>query len=124
MAGAYGANTPPRLNSYGTWIAQIITGDAQVTGLTQPEKMASGITLFPNPAIDLFTLEFELNNPGSIIIDLYDASGHKIRTLLDDYLRSGKSSISFNKLMLVPGNYFVSISQRGQKLMTEKLSVQ
>ncbi len=124
MAGAYGANTPPRNNSYGTWIAQIITGEANVTGIASVQQDASTSMLYPNPATDMFALEFENNKIGQVSIDLYDATGHLVRNLFNDYLRESKNRISFNRLMLSRGMYLVRITRDGEIIANEKLLMQ
>ena len=121
MAGAYGANTPPRNNSYGTWIAQIITNETQVTGLPSIRQDASTSTLYPNPATDMFVLEFENTKTGYVSIDLYDAAGKLVRNLFNDELRESKNRISFNRLMLTPGTYVVRVTRDGDKITDEKL---
>jgi len=123
MAGAYGANTPPRNNSFGTWIAQIKTGESQVVGVPQINDLTAQHHLFPNPAMDMFTLEFENKKEGKVIIDLYDASGKLVRNLFDDYLRESMNRISFNKLMLSSGTYFVTVKRDGKKIHTDKLVI-
>jgi hypothetical protein len=123
MAGAYGANTPPRNNSYGTWIAQIITGEAQATGVTTIGGGESKTLLYPNPASDLFVLEFDNTEEGNVSVDLYDATGKLVRNLFSDYLRKSVNRLSFNRQMLTPGTYFVVITREGEKIGTEKLTV-
>ncbi len=123
MAGAYGANTPPRNNSYGTWIAQIITGEAVATGVSSIGGETSKTLLYPNPASDLFALEFDNTEDGNVSVDLYDATGKLVRNLFSDYLRKSANRLSFNRLMLSTGTYFVVITREREKIGTEKLTV-
>jgi hypothetical protein len=37
--------------------------------------------LFPNPANDKFTLEYELTQSANVQIELYDMIGHKVKTV-------------------------------------------
>lgn len=121
LAGAYGANTPPRLNSFGTWIAQIFNPNYPTTAPT-PTKYAQQ-KLYPNPVTDMFILEFENAEAGFVTAALYDVSGHLVNTLFEDYLTKSTNRLSFNKLMLKPGNYFLLLSRNGKKVFTEKLSI-
>ncbi len=122
MGAAYGANTPPRLASYGTWIAQILSNEpVEILGFER-EKIKAKI--FPNPATDMFTLEFENSKAGVVSIIMYDASGKMLNSLLNDYLRVSKNKITFNKLAIPNGLYHIVISREGQQIHSEKLAVQ
>ncbi len=123
MAGAFGANTPPRNNSYGTWIAQILNGQGQTVGIATVAKDPVKNMLYPNPASDMFILEFENTADGNVSVDLYDVSGRLIRNLFTDYLRESMNRLSFNKLMLSTGTYVVRVSRNGKQLVSEKLVV-
>lgn len=117
MAGAYGANTPPRMNSYGTWIAQINSNEAS------PELPVEQSMLFPNPVRDLFYLDFNNTEEGYVRVDLYNSAGQLVRILFEDFLHESVNRIAFNKLMLSRGAYFVIVSREGQKVLTKKLAV-
>lgn len=117
MAGAYGANTPPRMNSYGTWIAQINSNEAN------PHATLDNSVLYPNPVRDLFTLDFNNTEEGNVRINLYNAAGQLVRILFDDFLHESVNRIAFNKLMLSSGTYFVVVLRDGHKVLTKKLMV-
>jgi hypothetical protein len=123
MAGAYGANTPPRNNSYGTRIAQIITGEAQPVSVPSIEQTKNNSILYPNPSTNLFTLEFTNTQDGNIRIDLIDLNGQLVRNLFEDYLKKSVNRISFNKLMLQVGTYFVLVSRDGKNIVSKKLTI-
>jgi hypothetical protein len=126
MAGAYGANTLPRRASYGTWIAQIKTNDAPYTPVTI-EPIATKnetVNLFPNPAKDIFSVEFDNQKAGKVRIELFSMNGQLIKVLFHDYLNPSLCRISFNKFMLTSGNYVVSITRNNQLLSTHKLAIQ
>lgn len=124
MAGAYGANTLPRRASYGTWIAQIKTNDAPLT----PESVNSisqntHSKIYPNPIEDVFNIEFDNQKAGNVQIELFNINGQLIKTLFEDYLNPSLCRVSFNKLMLTPGNYFVKISRENVMLSSHKIVV-
>ncbi|MEZ5046468.1 MAG: T9SS type A sorting domain-containing protein [Chitinophagaceae bacterium] len=125
MAGAYGSNTLPRKASMSTWIAQIITNDSAVaintaTPNTLISKTASKV--YPNPITDLFVLEFENAKDGLVNIALLDMNGKLVKNLFEGDLPKSITKLTFNKKMLTPGVYFVSISKANQT--TETISVQ
>jgi hypothetical protein len=57
----------------------------------------SSIRAYPNPVADLMIFEYALADPGDVIIELYNNTGKKIMTLLDNRLDRGIYS-----LQLVP----------------------
>jgi hypothetical protein len=123
MAAAYGTNTPPRLASYGTWIAQLITGENPLPVSVQNTTDKPTAKLYPNPASELFVLEFENEKAGTVTIKLYDLQGREIKTLFDDYLLVSLNRISFNKLMLPAGLYFVKATRDNTVIANEKLMI-
>ncbi len=125
MAAAYGANTPPRLASYGTWIAQIFSAESPIPTITKDiQAQNNKWMIYPNPISDLFTIEFDNEKAGEVNISLIDASGKLVRILFDDYLKESKNKLSFNKMMLAPGNYFVIIKNEGQKIGSKNVVIQ
>jgi hypothetical protein len=120
MAAAYGANTPPRNASFGTWIAQIITSEPLSISNTSEKQHA---ILFPNPASEQFTIEFENEKIGKVRIELLNASGQVVKVLFDDILRVSRNQISFNQLMLNTGLYTIKVSRNNQIIASEKLMI-
>lgn len=121
MGAAYGANTPPRLASYGTWIAQLISNEPASLLTTKQEEFS--INMYPNPATDMFTLEFDNTQAGIVKVFLRNAEGKLVKLLLNDYLRVSKNTVMFNKLALPNGVYFVEIQMGDQQLISKKLII-
>lgn len=127
LAAAYATNTPPRLASYGTWIAQITTADPHLppptpaslnhTTENQPNK------IYPNPASDLFTLEFAIEKAGEIFIKIMDMNGRIIKVLFNDVVRESQNKLSFNQLMLAKGQYIVTVEQNHKAIVTKSLII-
>ncbi|MBL7771330.1 MAG: T9SS type A sorting domain-containing protein [Chitinophagaceae bacterium] len=122
MAAAYGANTPPRLASYGTWIAQLKNQNAAVSAVNSPQRTIS-MKVYPNPVRDMFNLEFEAKQHAWVQVDLIDAQGNMIRRLFEDHVPESRCRLSFNKLVLPSGNYFVLVKEDGLLMKTEKVVV-
>jgi len=121
MAAGYGANAL-RKNSYGTWIAQITSNESQPNEVhEQAYDHAGGV--YPNPTNDLFTLWFHNDSYGRVSIDLYDMQGRKVKNLFADDLEESENHLSFNQLMLVPGNYVLKITNNGKEIQTHTLSI-
>ena len=128
LAAAYATNTPPRLASYGTWIAQITTADPHLppptpAGLNTSNHQANSV-LYPNPASDLFTLEFDIQRAGEIFIRLLDINGRTIKILFNDVVRESRNKLSFNKLMLAKGQYIVTVEQHHKAIVTQSLIIE
>ena len=121
LAAAFGANTPPRLNSFGNWIAQIKNTDFPVH-LQEANKKIQRV-VYPNPITDMFTLEFENKQEGWVSIYIMDIQGRRITTLFEDYLRNSNNRIAFNKQMLTSGNYFLLVERNKQILFNEKIFI-
>lgn len=128
LAAAYATNTPPRLASYGTWIAQIITADPPlpppVPASTSQVENSTRAILFPNPASSLFTLEFENATPGNIVVSLYDMQGRLVKILFNDFLKQSSNKLSFNQLMLASGKYVLKVEREGKTMLTKALLIQ
>lgn len=60
------------------------TGDGPGTGVEEVERPGSAIsfTVMPNPFAQTTLLQYRLDTPGEVRIDIYDASGRCIRQLL------------------------------------------
>lgn len=122
MAGAYGANTLPRRASYGTWIAQLKNKSAPLF-TPQTDKEKTSMMVYPNPAADLFVIEFDAVQHAQIEVGLFDQQGKKIKTLFNDHIPESRCRLSFNKLLLPDGFYVVQVMQNGVLVQNEKLVV-
>lgn len=123
MAGAYGANTPPRPASYSTWIAQLRNNNAP-TAVSHTSKVTQTATVYPNPVMDMFTVEASIEEDADLDISLYSMEGKRIRSLFHDHVAASGFRLSFNKLMLNPGIYFVAIRANNEEVKTVQLVVE
>jgi hypothetical protein len=126
MAAAYGANTPPRLASYSTWIAQIITGEDSITTPSSTGTFFSSVRenrLYPNPASSQFQWKFSTKESGRVIVSIINMQGQIIKVLFDDVLQPSAHELTFNQTMLPAGHYVLIAECNGQIVAKEKLSV-
>ncbi|RMD94846.1 MAG: T9SS C-terminal target domain-containing protein [Calditrichaeota bacterium] len=95
------------------------------TGIeSQNSKVPGKFTLqqnYPNPFNPSTTIVYELDKTAQISIDIYDATGKKIRTLFKGEKSAGKHSISFNAKDLASGVYFYRISDGTRSLVKKML---
>ncbi len=115
LGAAYGANTPPRMASYGTWITEVIKYPS--------DNRKADVQIYPNPATEMFTLEFDNEMAGRITVQMFDMTGKLVYKLFDDQLKVSRNRLSFNSLALPKGMYFIRVSRNGKPLFSKKLTV-
>lgn len=115
FSGSYGTFG----NSYKTYIAEI--KDANLGFEDNEFQQKTDISVYPNPVIDLFNVEFTLDKSTEINIRIIDSKGSTVRVLYDDFTKTGKTVLSFNKNALNPGVYFLVVSDGGDTLKTIKI---
>jgi len=71
--------------------------------------VASHISIYPNPVKNSFTLDYYLTEDSGVLMELYDFTGKKIGTLVNDDKRAGthREFIELEKYSMYPGVYFV-----------------
>lgn len=123
MSGYYGyshsLNFP---NAHAAWVAQIATGGI-ATGVDETQHKTSA-SLYPNPAKDLFMVEFTLEKPEYLSFDLYDAQGKLVRVLLRDWVKVNTNTFSFKTENLTKGIYFLKITGNYSTNITKKVMVE
>jgi hypothetical protein len=82
------------------------------TGIAAVESI-TGFNVYPNPYEDNLTINYELNKPGKVKIELYDVTGKLYKTVLNSEMQDGGSrtltlegSDTGNK----PGIFYVRVS--------------
>ncbi len=108
ITGSYGADIASQntTHSYRSWIAEVYSFTT-ATNEVVPAK--ENTRVFPNPVIDNFTYQFELNQIQDVEIVLIDQYGKLIRTFYKGSLDEGKQELSFNKGNLVNGVYYLQL---------------
>ena len=64
------------------------------------------VSAYPNPARDRQTVHFVLNEAGPVRLELFDAQGRLVRTVLDQRMGAGIYSVGVELGGLVAGTYF------------------
>ena len=101
------------------------------TAVGQPSSLSLGTGLSaiePNPAAGEFTILFALARPGSVTVELYDASGRVVASRPAQLFGAGSAAITMNARdrsngAVAPGIYFVRLLQDGRALGSQKLVV-
>jgi len=121
LSGSYGAAQAGE-NALNSWIGQITW---QTTGIPGPNAVPAGVArVFPNPASDIFKLEFSMEKSALVDITLFDGSGRMVRSLLRDRAEEGKNLFSFNKGVLANGVYFLQVKSENKIIANEKVVIE
>jgi len=92
-----------------------------VSNVPQIQKYNFGsIDLYPNPANNLITLDYTLNQDANISFDIYNIMGEKIRTGEIQKLTAGEYQTQINTTTYNSGVYFVAVKQENNLVQTLK----
>ena len=120
LSGSYGAVQAGE-NALNTWIGQITW---ETTGIPVPSTNPSEVArIFPNPASDIFQLEFSMDKSAIVEISLFDGSGRMVKFLLKDRAEEGKNLFSFNKGVLANGVYVLQVKSENKVIANEKIVI-
>jgi len=81
----------------------------------------------PNPFMEQTIIQYQLKNDGFVDLSIYDVAGQKIKTLINEYVRSGVHTCSWNGRdksgkKVASGMYLVRL-KTGNKELTTKMVV-
>ncbi|MFQ5510784.1 MAG: T9SS type A sorting domain-containing protein [Candidatus Krumholzibacteriia bacterium] len=100
--------------------------NAVATGITGSEPVRPpgfSMSFHPNPTSARSTLGFSLDTPGPVTITVYDVTGRKVATLLQNETRpAGPGTVYFDSRSVAAGVYFVKM-QTPTKSLSRKLTV-
>ena len=74
---------------------------------------------YPNPFNAQTTIEFQLDAPSRVTLDVYDIMGASVAVLVDDYLGAGKHLVVWDAKNVRSGVYFYRL-KAGEYLQTQK----
>ncbi|HMG15424.1 MAG TPA: T9SS type A sorting domain-containing protein, partial [Saprospiraceae bacterium] len=122
ITGSYGAdvNSQSTTNTYRSWIAEVYSF---TTATKEIAPLSNSTRVFPNPVIDNFTYQFELNKEQEVEIALRDQYGKLIRTFYKGNLEEGKQELSFNKGNLINGAYYLQLKGKDNYEKTAKILI-
>jgi hypothetical protein len=82
----------------------------------------SGLRLYTSMVNRTLNLVYDLGSSGNVTIELFNASGVRIKTLVDGYRQSGMHTETLHNVFLVPGSYCCRFTQ-GSFVTARKLVV-
>ena len=77
------------------------------------------MTLFPQPVNEKLNIIYQSKDEGSASITISDITGKKI-IVQSQYLFSGNQTLEVNTGKLLPGSYFITISDHANNFVTAK----
>ena len=98
----------------------------QISRVDAPALMVYDYRLeqnYPNPFNPITVIPFSIRQPGAVTLEIYDALGRKVETLLSGYLQAGRHSVRFNASRLPSGVYFYKLECNGYVAMKKMLLV-
>ena len=69
-------------------------------------RSALRVEIFPNPVVEIMHIEFEMDNPLPVSIQLFNVMGERVAALQDGYLPAGKHIMTWNAEVLPSGAYY------------------
>lgn len=75
---------------------------------------------YPNPFNPVTTISYQLAETGGVQLIVYDMSGRRIRTLVNEYANAGSYKVSFDASDLSSGVYFYQLTA-GNTVITKKM---
>jgi hypothetical protein len=125
---------PPNGDRFGNLYLNLVIRALNVSGfsvsdLPEPSSNAThtkvddfNFKLYPNPTVDYTTIEYVLENPADITIEVYDLFGNKAASVLDQNLGEGAYKLLFKPDGLNNGVYVCKITING-KTYTKRLVI-
>ena len=124
LSGCFGSTQNVNGTNYkcfNTWIAEIANFSVDIDEIK--DEKSNSIGVYPNPIVNLYTIDFDLAQVSTVTIEISDLSGKKMSTLFNGRLKKGKNILTYNKNALSSGTYFISIYENNKTLATQKILV-
>ena len=102
------------------WIDSIINLEYQTVGVEIINEPINYISVYPNPASDKLTINYQLKKSAVVNINLIDLQGKQHMSLNKEAKAIGIETESLNISQLPPGVYFLRL-QAGNDVVTKKL---
>jgi hypothetical protein len=114
-------------NTSHTWtnhFAKISTNGWPLGTEVEAEKNTNTARVYPNPIVeDIYHTMLNLDEAGTVVIDLLDLKGQLVRKVYTGYASKGENMFSFNRGALATGTYVLSIKMNSKLIKNEKISV-
>ena len=92
----------------GVWVFDMMLGQVGVDHPPQPSE--ASLRIWPNPARDAVTIEFESGGSGAVTVDVLDMHGRVVSTHVRSAVPDARTQTSIDLSTLVPGSYILRCS--------------
>lgn len=81
----------------------------------QESSLSQDVVMYPNPAIDNISIDYETQGLTFVEISIYDILGQKVDTISSEKLESGNHTTEYNLSNLKNGTYLVIMSSKNDQ---------
>ena len=108
-------------NNNGTWISQVFACGSGLVSRSDVEDLgAPQLHLYPNPAIDLINLRFQVPERQDYSVAIIDLQGRVIEAFGPKSLKKGEAQFSFNVEPLAAGEYILSVHSPDERIYSKR----
>lgn len=91
-------------------------------GIDEHSEQSISLHVYPNPAQDQFTFQYELNSKSPVNIHMYNLVGQQVMTIANEMQGAGMHQQQIQAGSLPSGIYFLKV-QSGNRAAVQKLSI-
>lgn len=126
ISGSYGRSVGVSKNYFDTWVAEIgnTVYEPEPSTLNEYIEDKEKVTIFPNPIVNTFKIDFEIEKTQFIKIQIFNSIGKEIKLLFKDIAKKGQNVFTFNKGILPQGAYIITIKTDDKTLANEKIIIE
>lgn len=85
-----------------------------VTGTGEVKRQAVNVTASPNPFAERVSIGFELDNPASIKVNIYDLNGRLVKAFAEQKMAAGTQALTWEAGAALPGTYIYHLLVEGR----------
>lgn len=96
------------------------------TGISSGSLAPLGFSLgqnYPNPFNPSTTIQFYLTKPEQIDLSIYNTSGQRVQTLVNEFRAAGYYTVQFNARSLPSANYIYRLETSGGQIQSRSMSL-
>lgn len=96
-----------------------------VVGVEEEQETSQAILndVYPNPVPGWAEITFNLDRAGDVLLQVHDATGAPVKTLVDTYLPAGFHGKSINMDEYAQGVYYYTLTIDGSEMLTKMMTV-
>jgi len=116
----YGISFPAGTKGYAVGVGGMIKTKGTASSISDFNLSLTGLNIFPNPSVNLVSVEWNSNLNSETIISLFDLTGKEVKTIFSGQLSAGSQSQLLDISSLEKGTYFIRITT-GNDTVTREL---